>query len=149
MDSSKPRVTRINSLAVQAWRESAENLKVLTLVGRGVQIAATDLTSFLPIRPMLEESYAYAQKLLVRMNWSRNHQLGVPPKAGRVRMLPLVHTHRLQLCPSRFCCNLFAPFALFSHFGSELCMLNLETLEHTHQGIVRNGKRFKNIANIG
>ncbi|MED6218082.1 hypothetical protein PIB30_023617 [Stylosanthes scabra] len=54
-----------------------------------------------------------------------------------------MRTHRLQQWPSRFCCDLFVPFALSGHFRSELRLLYPETLKHTHQGIVRNGKQFK------
>ncbi|MED6159300.1 hypothetical protein PIB30_041053 [Stylosanthes scabra] len=70
--------------------------------------------------------------------------LGVPPKA--------IGAHALTLGCVRigskngllhFVCNLLVPLALFSHFRSELCLLKPETLERTHQGIVRNRKRFK------
>ncbi|MED6209004.1 hypothetical protein PIB30_050420 [Stylosanthes scabra] len=54
-----------------------------------------------------------------------------------------MRTHSLQQWPSRFCCDLFVPFTLSSHFRSELRLLYPETLKHTHQGIVRNGKQFK------
>ncbi|MED6184286.1 hypothetical protein PIB30_046013 [Stylosanthes scabra] len=54
-----------------------------------------------------------------------------------------MRTHRVQPRPSRFCCNLFVPFALSGRFRSKLCLLYPETLKHTHQGIVRNGKQFK------
>ncbi|MED6206621.1 hypothetical protein PIB30_028611 [Stylosanthes scabra] len=57
--------------------------------------------------------------------------------------LYVMRTHRLQQWPSRFCCDLFVPLVLSGHFRSELCLLNPETLKHTHQGIVRNGKQFK------
>ncbi|MED6127720.1 hypothetical protein PIB30_090809 [Stylosanthes scabra] len=39
--------------------------------------------------------------------------------------------------------DLLLPRTLFSHFRSELFLLKPETLERTHQGIVRNGKHFK------
>ncbi|MED6149982.1 hypothetical protein PIB30_067784 [Stylosanthes scabra] len=42
-----------------------------------------------------------------------------------------------------FACNLLVPLALFSHFRSELRLLKPVILERTHQGIVRNRKRFK------
>ncbi|MED6131943.1 hypothetical protein PIB30_014845 [Stylosanthes scabra] len=58
-------------------------------------------------------------------------------------MASLMHTHLVQQWPSKFCCDPFVPLALSGHFRSELRLLNPETLEHTHQGIVRNGKQFK------
>ncbi|MED6167806.1 hypothetical protein PIB30_006086 [Stylosanthes scabra] len=39
-----------------------------------------------------------------------------------------------------FACDLLVPFALFSHFRSELRPLNPEILEHTYQDIMQNGK---------
>ncbi|MED6222470.1 hypothetical protein PIB30_064771 [Stylosanthes scabra] len=39
-----------------------------------------------------------------------------------------------------FLCDLLVSRALFSHFRSELCLLKPETLEHTHQGIVKLGE---------
>ncbi|MED6151089.1 hypothetical protein PIB30_078918 [Stylosanthes scabra] len=42
-----------------------------------------------------------------------------------------------------FLYDLLIPRVHFSHFRSELCLLKPETLERTHQGIVRNGKQFK------
>ncbi|MED6146371.1 hypothetical protein PIB30_033879 [Stylosanthes scabra] len=65
------------------------------------------------------------------------------PMPGCVYMASLMRTHRLQLWPSRFCRDPFVPLALSGHFRSELCLLNPETLKHTYQGIMRNGKQFK------
>ncbi|MED6185618.1 hypothetical protein PIB30_058879 [Stylosanthes scabra] len=70
--------------------------------------------------------------------------LGVPPKAIGAYTLAL----RCVRTGSRngllgFVCDLIVLLALFSHFRSELCLLKPETLEHTHQGIVQNGKQFK------
>ncbi|MED6222720.1 hypothetical protein PIB30_067073 [Stylosanthes scabra] len=65
------------------------------------------------------------------------------PRSDSYAWLHVMRTHRLQQWPSRFCCDLFVPFALFGHFRSELRLLYPETLKHTHQGIVRNGKQFK------
>ncbi|MED6160104.1 hypothetical protein PIB30_048284 [Stylosanthes scabra] len=160
MDSSKPRVTGINSPAVQAWRESADNLEVVrTQVNPAVtrkhthafthQVVSvsqgphpcwqgrtnSDARSVLCVRT--EASGAYVRIGAEITNWA------CLPRLDVYAWLPLVRMHRLQLCPSRFCCDLFAPFALFNHFRSELSLLNPETLEHTHQGIVRNGKQFK------
>ncbi|MED6141235.1 hypothetical protein PIB30_101206 [Stylosanthes scabra] len=70
--------------------------------------------------------------------------LGVPPKAIGAYALALgcVRTgSRNDLLG--FVCNLLVHLDLFSHFHSELCLLKPETLERTHQGIMRNGKRFK------
>ncbi|MED6140070.1 hypothetical protein PIB30_089669 [Stylosanthes scabra] len=73
-----------------------------------------------------------------------NSSLGVPPKAIGAYALALgsVRTGSRNGLLG-FACNLLIPLALFSHFRSELCLLKPETLERTHQGIVRNGKRFK------
>ncbi|MED6196681.1 hypothetical protein PIB30_049612 [Stylosanthes scabra] len=60
------------------------------------------------------------------------------PRIGCVRMASLMRTHLVQQWPSRFCCD---PFALSGHFRSELRLLYPETLKHTHQGIVQNGKQ--------
>ncbi|MED6160815.1 hypothetical protein PIB30_054858 [Stylosanthes scabra] len=70
-------------------------------------------------------------------NWAHR------PRSDAYAWLHVMRTHRLQQWPSRFCCDLFIPFALSDHFPSELCLLYPETLKHTHQGIVRNGKQFK------
>ncbi|MED6214391.1 hypothetical protein PIB30_102535, partial [Stylosanthes scabra] len=73
-----------------------------------------------------------------------NSSLGVPPKA--------IDAYALALGCVRigsrngllgFACDLLVSLILFSHFRSEVCLLKPETLERTHQGIVRNGKRFK------
>ncbi|MED6173297.1 hypothetical protein PIB30_058037 [Stylosanthes scabra] len=94
---------------------------------------------------MLDCSGAYAQRLLVRTHWLRNQLFGVPPKA-------MLRTHWLSIrciCTGSrisllgFACDLLIPFAIFSHYRSELRMLRFETLESTYQGIVRNGKWFK------
>ncbi|MED6128684.1 hypothetical protein PIB30_100350 [Stylosanthes scabra] len=91
-----------------------------------------------PIRmsEMLDCTGAYAPALI--------STLGVPPKAIAVYTLAL----GCVCTGSRngllgFVCDLLVPLALFNHFRSELCLLKLETLECTHQGIVRNGKWFK------
>ncbi|MED6108767.1 hypothetical protein PIB30_027318, partial [Stylosanthes scabra] len=70
--------------------------------------------------------------------------LGVPPKAIGAYALAFGCVR----AGSRngllgFACDLLVPLALFSHFRSELRLLKPETLERTHQGIVRNGKQFK------
>ncbi|MED6183255.1 hypothetical protein PIB30_036241 [Stylosanthes scabra] len=77
----------------------------------------------------------------MRTHLCRNSLLDVPP-TYRMR------THLVQQWPSRFCCDPFVPVALSGHFRSELRLLNPETLEHTHQGIVRNGKQFKTHAKV-
>ncbi|MED6190422.1 hypothetical protein PIB30_105809, partial [Stylosanthes scabra] len=41
-----------------------------------------------------------------------------------------------------FLCDLLVPGTLFSHFRSDLSLLNPKTLEQTNQGIKRNGKHF-------
>ncbi|MED6122233.1 hypothetical protein PIB30_037828 [Stylosanthes scabra] len=69
-------------------------------------------------RTMLELTYAYAWLHVMRM-------------------------HRLQQWPFRFCCDPFVPVALSNHFRSKLRLIYPETLKHTHQGIVQNGKQFK------
>ncbi|MED6132749.1 hypothetical protein PIB30_021721, partial [Stylosanthes scabra] len=65
------------------------------------------------------------------------------PRSDAYAWLHVMRTHRLQQWPSRFCCDPFVPFALSSHFRSELRLLYPETLKRTHQGIVRNGRQFK------
>ncbi|MED6169971.1 hypothetical protein PIB30_026153 [Stylosanthes scabra] len=84
----------------------------------------------------------HASSLCVRI-CAETAILGVPPTSRCVRMASLLRTHLVQQWPSRFCCNPFVPLALSGHFHSELRLLNPETLERTHQGIVRNGKQFK------
>ncbi|MED6136338.1 hypothetical protein PIB30_055154 [Stylosanthes scabra] len=66
------------------------------------------------------------------------------PRSDAYAWLHVMRTHRLQQWPSRFCCDLFVPFALSGHFRSELRLLYPETLKHTHQGIVRNVFRARN-----
>ncbi|MED6186365.1 hypothetical protein PIB30_065932 [Stylosanthes scabra] len=92
---------------------------------------------------MLKSTDAYACKLSMRTHLCRHHLLGVPPTSRCVRMASLLRMHLVQQWPSRFCCDLFVPFALSGHFRSELRLLYLETLKHTHQGIMRNGKQVK------
>ncbi|MED6202678.1 hypothetical protein PIB30_107960, partial [Stylosanthes scabra] len=70
---------------------------------------------------------------------------------GRDAQSMVMRTHRLLWCVricsgfglQTFLCDLLVPRAFFTHFRSELCQLKPETLECTHQGIVRNGKQFK------
>ncbi|MED6127267.1 hypothetical protein PIB30_086491, partial [Stylosanthes scabra] len=73
-----------------------------------------------------------------------NSSLGAPPKAIGAYALALgcVRTGSRNGILG-FACDILVPLALFSDFHSELCMLKPETLERTHQGIVRNGKQFK------
>ncbi|MED6151112.1 hypothetical protein PIB30_079151, partial [Stylosanthes scabra] len=73
-----------------------------------------------------------------------NPSLGVPPKAIGACALALgcVRTGPRNGLLG-FACDLLVLLALFSHFRSELFLLKPETLERTHQGIVRNEKRFK------
>ncbi|MED6164885.1 hypothetical protein PIB30_094370, partial [Stylosanthes scabra] len=73
-----------------------------------------------------------------------NSSLGVPPKAIGAYAVALgcIRTGSRNGL-SDFSCDLLIPLALFSHFRSELYLLKTETLERTHQGIVRNRKRFK------
>ncbi|MED6121297.1 hypothetical protein PIB30_028798 [Stylosanthes scabra] len=105
----------------------------LTLASRGVQIAVPDLTPFLPIQSYGELT---AKVFVLPIRCAAQGQ-------DAYAWLHVKRTHRLQEWPSRFCCDPFIPFALSGHFRSELCLLDPETLKHTHQGIVRNGKRFK------
>ncbi|MED6135615.1 hypothetical protein PIB30_048275 [Stylosanthes scabra] len=166
MDSSKPCVTGINSLAVQAWRESADNLEVertqvnpavtrkhthafthqVESVSQGPhpcwqgRINSGNRLNSVPPHP----SYRDRQ---LRSFWCVHIGAEITNWACRLRLdayawLHVVRTHRLQLWPSRFCCDLLIPFALSGHFHSELRLLNPETVECTYQGIVRNGKRF-------
>ncbi|MED6209363.1 hypothetical protein PIB30_053912 [Stylosanthes scabra] len=69
--------------------------------------------------------------------------LGVPPKSSvdaYALVLGCVHTGcRIGL--QVFLRDFLVPFALFSHFCSDLCLFRSEILEQTYQGIERNGKR--------
>ncbi|MED6139051.1 AP-2 complex subunit sigma [Stylosanthes scabra] len=70
------------------------------------------------------------------------HNSGGPRSYNRNRA-PLVRTHGLWIWPPSFSSRSSHYSHLFSHFRSELCLLKPETFEHTHQGIVRNGKRIE------
>ncbi|MED6107969.1 hypothetical protein PIB30_018997 [Stylosanthes scabra] len=105
----------------------------LTLASRGVRIAVTHLTPFLPIR-----SYGglAAKVSVLPIRCAAQGQ-------DAYAWLHVMRMHRLQQWPSRFCCDPFVPFALSGHFHFELCLLDPETLKRTHKGIVLNGKQFK------
>ncbi|MED6151391.1 hypothetical protein PIB30_082029, partial [Stylosanthes scabra] len=104
------------------------SLKYVTEVQPSLKIPSTGLGSF----------------SLRRKNRGPISTLGVPPKAIGAFALALgcVRTGSRNGLLG-FVCDLLVPLALFSHFRSELCLLKLETLERTHQGIKWNGKRFK------
>ncbi|MED6181514.1 hypothetical protein PIB30_019941 [Stylosanthes scabra] len=79
IDSSKPRVTGINSPAVHAWRESVNNTRVnpdvtrknspavRTLVGRGVEEVVSDLTLFLPSITLKDRQLRNGKWALLKM----------------------------------------------------------------------------------
>ncbi|MED6196001.1 hypothetical protein PIB30_043133 [Stylosanthes scabra] len=88
---------------------------------------------------MLKSTDTYGCKLSMHTHLCQNRLLGVPPTSRCVRMASLLRTHLVQQWPSRFCCDIFIPFALSGHFRSKLRLLYPETLEHTHQGVVGEG----------
>ncbi|MED6141153.1 hypothetical protein PIB30_100486 [Stylosanthes scabra] len=125
-------------------------------VGMGIALTASKLTPFLPSVALRDRQLRLPLFIDAGLHWYVYTRasgayvlapipiLGVPPKAIGAYGLALG-----CICTGSrngllgFVCDLIVPLALFSHFRSKLCLLNPETLEHTHQGIVRNGKRFK------
>ncbi|MED6163613.1 hypothetical protein PIB30_081664 [Stylosanthes scabra] len=92
----KPAVTKPNALIPVV---TVVNLcrRDLTLASRGIRIAVTNLTSFLPIRSygglaakMLKPTDAYACKLPMRTHLCRIRLLGVPPTSRCVHMASFV-----------------------------------------------------------
>ncbi|MED6136998.1 hypothetical protein PIB30_060927 [Stylosanthes scabra] len=97
--------------------------------GRGIALTASRLTPFLP-------SVALRDRVQFQL--------------GRDAQIMAMRTHITLWCVrigtgfdlQAFLRDLLVPRALFSHFRSDLSLLNPETLEQTNQGIERNGKHL-------
>ncbi|MED6176169.1 hypothetical protein PIB30_085518 [Stylosanthes scabra] len=122
---------------------------------RGVALIASRLSPFL-------QSVAFRDQRL------RSFAYFTPQSGHKAQIWPLVRTHRVwfqlgraaQVMAMRthislwfirigtgfglqaFLRDLLVPRALFSHFRSDLSLLNPKTLEQTNQGIEWNGKRL-------
>ncbi|MED6131422.1 hypothetical protein PIB30_009902 [Stylosanthes scabra] len=95
----------------------------LTLCLQGCTNSSNGLNP-IPPHPIL---WGLAVKILKPPNayaWKPNLPNGRDAQGRDVyAWLPSVRTHGVQKWPSRFCCDLFVPFALFGHFRSELYLL--------------------------